>query len=200
MVQSLHTPTAPITSIDRYRSVNQSQVKQDTPLPQNIALLYSLQQTTQTSPNSPKRNRNRGIVLSQKGWQKLVEAEVLHDRFGRRYTYEQLSEQSLLDVRTISRLLSCEVKVDKSTMRTFFRAFDLQLGADDYMMPVEDETNEPVTSKSHSIDVAHTITPDLVPLVAEVLQLKQHVIEECDRLLNRLGLDEAAFSNLQRSN
>ncbi|MBD3885625.1 hypothetical protein IFO70_28315 [Phormidium tenue FACHB-886] len=81
---------------------------------------------------SAKRSRNRGMVLSCQGWQKLMQAGVLYDKFGNRYTYEQLSERSFLDERTVSRLLSCEVKVDKRTLRTFFRAFNLILESGDY--------------------------------------------------------------------
>ncbi|HEY9664766.1 MAG TPA: hypothetical protein V6C65_40525, partial [Allocoleopsis sp.] len=152
--------------------------------------------------DTPKRNRNRGVILSQKGWQKLVQAEVLHDQFGRRYTHEQLSERSLLDVRTISRLLSCEVKVDKSTMRTFFRAFDLQLDVDDYITPIDNEMSESMTQESHTLstDITSVVAPELIPLVEEVIQLKQHLIEECDRLLNRLGIDDFTLNTLQKSN
>ncbi|MFB2897575.1 hypothetical protein ACE1CI_32045 [Aerosakkonemataceae cyanobacterium BLCC-F50] len=79
-----------------------------------------------------KQSRSRGVFLSHQGWQKLVQAGVLHNEFGERFTYGQLSERSLLDERTISRLLSCEVKVDKNTLKTFFRAFNLSLEAGDF--------------------------------------------------------------------
>lgn len=183
MVQSLRTPTS-VTSIDLYRSSNRSQ------------------QAIPSQSDAPKRNRNRGVILSQKGWQKLVQAEVLHDQFGRRYTHEQLSERSLLDVRTISRLLSCEVKVDKSTMRTFFRAFDLQLDVDDYITPIDNEMSESMAQESHTLspDITSVVTPELIPLVEEVIQLKHHLIEECDRLLNRLGVDDFTLNTLQKSN
>ncbi|MBM0744405.1 hypothetical protein JOY44_22800 [Phormidium sp. CLA17] len=66
----------------------------------------------------------------------------MHNEFGQRFTYEQLSERSLLDMRTVSRLLSCEVKVDKNTLETFFRAFNLSLEADDYIVSQDDGANE----------------------------------------------------------
>ena len=61
-----------------------------------------------------------------------MQAGVLYDKFGNLCTYEQLSDRSFLDERTVSRLLSCEVKVDKSRIKTFFRAFNLILEFDDY--------------------------------------------------------------------
>lgn len=62
-----------------------------------------------------------------------MQAGVLYDESGYRYTYEQLSERSHLDERTVSRLLSCEAKVDKRTLKTFFQAFNLSLEAGDYL-------------------------------------------------------------------
>lgn len=179
MVQPLHTPSVSVTPIDRYRSFNQTQSRFD----------------------APKQSRKRGVVLSQQGWQKLVQAEVLHDRFGKRYTHEQLSERSLLDVRTISRILSCEVKVDKSTLRTFFRAFNLQLNENDYTTPTGNATdNQTILQLStHSPSVAQatgavsqpiSIAPELMPLVEELLQLKQRMVEDYDRFFHRLGLEE----------
>lgn len=49
-----------------------------------------------------------------------MQAGVLYNDFGERYTFEELSDRSLLDARTVSRILSCEVKVDKRTFRSFF--------------------------------------------------------------------------------
>jgi hypothetical protein len=88
--------------------------------------------------SSTKRKRNRGVILSCQGWQKLMHSKVLCDEFGYRYTYEQLSERSCLDERTVSRLLSCEIKVDKRTLKTFFRAFNLSLEAGDYTLSNSD--------------------------------------------------------------
>jgi hypothetical protein len=101
---------------------------------------------------SAKRSRNRGIVLSRQGWQKLMQAGVLYDEFGSRYTYEQLSDRSFLDERTVSRLLSCEVKVGKRTIKTFFYAFNLILEASDY-----------ITSKSNGMNA---ISPDAPTRIA----------------------------------
>jgi hypothetical protein len=69
---------------------------------------------------SSKRSRNRGVILSQRGWHKLKQTGALYDRWGNRYTYELLAERSLLDTRTVSRILGHEVKVDKRTLKIFF--------------------------------------------------------------------------------
>lgn len=100
-------------------------------------LLINPYRTASTVERSPRftGKRRRGVVLTQQGWQKLDQAGMLCDKYGNRFTYEQLSERSLLDNRTVSRILSCETKVDKRTLKIFFEAFNLRLDVDDYTAP-----------------------------------------------------------------
>ena len=137
--------------------------------------------------SSTKCNRNRGVILSRQGWQKLMQAEVLCHKTGYRYTYEQLSERSHLDERTISRLLSCEVKVDKSTFKTFFRAFNLSLEAGDYVLSNSNRAG--AVAPEAPTDSATTHLVEVEQLVEELSQLKQRM-SEYERLLHRLGLNE----------
>ncbi|MBD3886493.1 hypothetical protein IFO70_32985 [Phormidium tenue FACHB-886] len=138
--------------------------------------------------DSAKRSRNRGVFLSQRGWQKLIQAGVLYNECGERYTYEQLSEQSLLDMRTISRLLSCEVKVDKRTLKTFFRAFNLSLEAGDYTSFQQDEVNDvKLDTSAHATLIVPRVEFD--QLVEELRQLKQR-IRDYHQLLQRLNFNE----------
>lgn len=193
---------ASITPIDRYRSSHRS-----TQSLSDLSLRHQPYPELQSEPTAAKRNRNRGVILSQQGWEKLLQSNVLHDRFGRRYTHEQLSEQSLLDVRTISRLLSCEVKVDKSSMRRFFRAFNLQLEANDYQLPTEHRDHFEDTESSYAANMplqsalqlakhlpadSAAIAAELMSLIEELLLLKQHILEEYDRCFNQLGLEEVS--------
>ncbi|MBW4540187.1 MAG: hypothetical protein KME43_13720 [Myxacorys chilensis ATA2-1-KO14] len=169
MNQILHAQFTPIASVDG--SLQQQSHDQ---IESHLALA--------------KRSRNRGAVLSHQGWQKLMQAGVLGDEFGKRYTYEQLSERSTLDERTVSRLLSCEVKVDKSTLKTFFRAFSLLLEASDYTLFNSDRTGA-ITPET-TIDTASTKQSiEVDQLVEELSQLKQRM-REYDRLFHRLGLNE----------
>ncbi len=75
--------------------------------------ILSSQHEQLQSADSRQRHRNRGVMLSEQGWQTLTRAGVLHDQWGNRYTYETLSERSRLNDRTVSRILSREVRVDK---------------------------------------------------------------------------------------
>lgn len=163
MTQALHAQLASVTSIDVYRRQNSAE---------------------QPYLSSAKRSRNRGMILSQQGWQKLTQAGALCDEFGKRYTYEQLSERSNLDERTVSRLLSCEVKVDKSTLKTFFRAFNLLLEAGDYTSSnyrtdlKTPEASIYANSKKQAVDIEK--------LVEELSQLKQRM-REYEYLFQKLG-------------
>jgi transcriptional regulator with XRE-family HTH domain len=178
MVQALHAQLPSITSMDVYRQQN------------------SVEQS-QSYQASAKRSRNRGVVLSRHGWQKLMQAGVLCDEFGGRYTYEQLSERSHLDERTVSRLLSCEVKVDKSTLKTFFRAFNLSLEVGDHTSSNANEIGA-ITSEALTYAPPARQALKVEQLVEELNQLKQRM-GDYEHLFYRLGLNENHFGQQLRA-
>ncbi|MBD2158787.1 hypothetical protein [Leptolyngbya sp. FACHB-16] len=169
MAQTLCSQPIPIASTDAYHRQNNDE-------------------QPQSYLSSVKRSRNRGVVLSPQGWQKLMQAGVLYDELGCRYTYEQLSERSNLTERTVSRLLTCEVKVDKSTLKTFFRAFNLSLEASDYTLSNSHGTGA-VTSKALTDAKPPTQPVDLDQLVEELSQLRQRM-RKYERLFQQLKLNE----------
>jgi hypothetical protein len=150
------------------------------------------------STGSCKRNRNRGVMLSEQGWQKLVQANILHDQWGNRYTYETLSERSLLNERTVSRILSCEVRVDRRSLKIFFSAFNLHLTDDDYTTAERYSTDQSVTSlSSYRSPTAHTIEANLS--YQELRDLYQRLVQDLRYLSHLLNLDEMnGNSQLQR--
>jgi hypothetical protein len=151
---------------------------------------------SQSHLSSEKRSRNRGAFLSQRGWQKLIQAGVLHNEYGERYTYEELSARSLLDKRTVSRLLSCEVKVDKGTLKIFFQAFNLLLETSDYTSFQGNEVNNVKLNALASATLTlRKIEFDQV--VEELFQLKQQ-LREYDRLFQRLDLNESKINQRLR--
>ncbi len=82
-----------------------------------------------------KQKRQRGIILTSEGLQKLQEARLeseLKENFGERYTLEQLSECTGLDIHTIKRVLNCQQGVDKRTLERIFIAFNLDLSESCY--------------------------------------------------------------------
>jgi len=56
---------------------------------------------------------------------------------GNRCSYETLSERSLLNNRTVSRILSCEVRGDRRSLKISFAAFGLHLNGSDYLTVCE---------------------------------------------------------------
>ena len=174
MTQALRSPLVSVASMDIYRWQHSPE-----------------QSHPHLSSAKRKRKRNRGVILSRQGWQKLMQAGVLCDKLECRYTYEQLSERSHLDERTVSRLLSCEIKVDKRTLKTFFCAFNLSLEADDYTLSNSDKSGA-IAPEAPTYAVPTTQSTEVEQLVEELNQLKQRM-KEYERLFYRLGLNENYF-------
>lgn len=152
--------------------------------------MYARQSYADQSQFVPRQpNRNRGVLLSEQGWQKLTQAGVLHDQWGNRYTYEKLSERSLLNDRTISRILSGEVRVDKRSLKIFFAAFGLQLHSDDYFTATRDSASQTITSLSHYLSsTVHSIETNLSH--QELMELHQRLSQDLRHLSHLLHLHE----------
>src|SRR5690242_4847587 len=83
-----------------------------------------------------KQKRKRGVILSLLGIQKLLEArhqlEILEND-GAKFTLEELSYRTQLAPFTVSKVLARTEGVDKQSLEYFFRAFNLELTANDYV-------------------------------------------------------------------
>ena len=91
--------------------------------------------------NRQKPRRNRGIILTRSGWQKLQNARVsleFQEKSGDKYTLEELSERTGLTTATLTRVLAREEGVDKRTLVHLFMAFNLELNKSDYSKPDPD--------------------------------------------------------------
>ena len=87
----------------------------------------------------PKRKRHRGVILTAKGLKELKKARLAsehQENFGERYTYEQISELTSLDINTIKKVLHSSHGVDKRSLEKFFLAFGLELKNDLYGKPI----------------------------------------------------------------
>ncbi len=85
-----------------------------------------------------KRKRNRGVILTSKGLEKLQEARFQaeqRENGGKKYTYEQISELIGLDISTIKKVLNNKEGVDKRTLARLCSAFKLELGEEFYAKP-----------------------------------------------------------------
>ena len=85
-----------------------------------------------------KRQRNRGFLLTDTGKLKLEtarqEAEESHNG-GKRYTVEQLSQITELDLSTITRIFDSSTRTDRRTIERLFKAFNLNLETTDFYKP-----------------------------------------------------------------
>ena len=88
--------------------------------------------------NKPKQKRNRGVILTPEGLEKLQEARYEWEyktNFGERYTYEKISELTNLDINTIKKVLVAKEGVDKRSLERCFLAFQLTLAEEYYTKP-----------------------------------------------------------------
>lgn len=175
----------PPTPINRYRLIGSGHQTHADVQPASAI------QPVQSPPSFRNKSRKRGAVLTQVGWQKLMQSGVLYDDCSRRYTYEELSERSRLDSRTVSRVISCEVKVDKRTLTDFFRAFNLKLEPGDYTTPAATEKRKESGSASSAAVTSYPNMSYTDTATEELMYLRQRLKEDCDRLSNFLGLSEA---------
>ena len=85
-----------------------------------------------------KRKRNRGVILTPEGLEKLQKARMkLEQRAngGKTYTQEELSELVGIDISTIKKVLNNKEGVDKKTLAKLCSAFRLELGEEFYAKP-----------------------------------------------------------------
>lgn len=93
---------------------------------------------TDAPTHQPKRRRRRGVILTNRGFERIQSAKAdaeFQENAGHRYTLEALSERTGLAVDTLMKVFACETGVDKQTLKAFFRAFKLTLEPGDYYFP-----------------------------------------------------------------
>ncbi|MCC5661720.1 hypothetical protein LC608_33210 [Nostoc sp. XA010] len=130
--------------------------------------------------NRQNWRRNRGVLLTPKGLEKLQQAKhksEVEENFGNRYTLEEMSAKSGLSSGTISKVLNCEEGVDKRTFEELFKTFNLNLDKSDYL-------------KSNTrIDWGQAIFPSVFyGRTEELATLEQWILNERCRLLTLLGM------------
>ena len=85
--------------------------------------------------SSSKRKRNRGVILTKKGLEKLKTARYTweqEENYGERTTYETISEITNLDINTVKKILGGREKADKRSLEKFCIGFGLKLEAEFY--------------------------------------------------------------------
>ena len=132
--------------------------------------------------SQPKRKRNRGVILTPKGLKKLQLARLKSEHqanFDERYTYEQISELTRLDVKTVKKVLDAQEGVDKRSLEKFCLAFELQL--------VEEFYTKPNSRKRY--DWGEAVAVDhFFGRVEELSTISNWLLNERCRLITLLGM------------
>jgi transcriptional regulator with XRE-family HTH domain len=107
---------------------------------------------------SKNQLRRRGATLTAQGFKKLnqAKAEVEVQQNFKRYTLEDLSEETGLTPNTLSKVFNASVGVDKRTLECCFNAFNLTLLKDDYLYLEPDKDN---FAEISSMSTNQTICP-----------------------------------------
>jgi WD40 repeat protein len=160
-----------------------------------------------------KQKRKRGVILSLRGIQKLQEArhqvEILENDSAR-FTLEELSYRTQLAPFTVSKVLARAEGVDKQTLEYFFRAFGLELTANDYVraggmessgstsLTNQGEGKECVTQNSQlTADWGEVVDVSIFfGRTEEVSKLEYWIINERCRLVALLGMGGIGKSSL----
>ncbi len=85
--------------------------------------------------NQHKPKRNRGVILTLQGWEKLQTRKLeceFREKSGFKYTLEEVSERAGLTPNTVAKVLARQEGVDKQTLVRLFMAFNLELNKSDY--------------------------------------------------------------------
>ncbi|MBR8833802.1 MAG: pentapeptide repeat-containing protein [Stigonema ocellatum SAG 48.90 = DSM 106950] len=142
--------------------------------------------------NQHKPKRNRGIILTPKGWQKLQNAKFdweFQENSGCKYTLEEISERAGLTPNTVAKVLARQEGVDKQTLVRLFMAFNLELNKSDYTKSDADLEGLEGWKISKRIDWGEaTDVSVFYGRTIELNTLEQWLIKDCCRVVALLGM------------
>jgi WD40 repeat protein len=132
--------------------------------------------------SQPKRKRHRGVILTSKGLRRLQAAKLQseeQENFSEKYTNEQISELTSLDLNTIKKVLEGKQGVDKRSLEKFCLAFQVELLAEFYTKPKVNQRQD--WGEVVALD-------DFFGRTQELQTLSGWVLEERCRLIALLGM------------
>jgi WD40 repeat protein len=139
-----------------------------------------------------KQKRNRGLILTSEGWQKLQNAKLaleFQENYGAKCTLEELSERVGITPVTFRKVLTRETGVDKQTLVRLFMAFNLELEKSDYTKPGSDVGMVTSFKIPKCVDWGEAVDATVFyGRTTELAQLKQWVVEEQCRVVTILGM------------
>ncbi|WP_414548851.1 NB-ARC domain-containing protein [Anabaena sp. CCY 0017] len=146
-----------------------------------------------------KARRNRGVILTLQGWDKLQTSKAQaewEENAGESFSLEELGDRTQLAMHTISKILGRLEPVDKSSLQSAFTAFNLEFCKADYTRPSPPDDLE-VRRANPQYDWGEA--PDVSVFCGrseELVQLRQWVLEQRCRLVALLGIGGIGKSTL----
>ncbi|MDZ7954253.1 NB-ARC domain-containing protein [Nostoc sp. DedQUE09] len=141
-------------------------------------------------PEKPKRNR--GLILTREGWQKLQDAKLeweFRKNNGSKSTLEELSEQAGITPVTFRKILTRETGVDKRTLVRLFMMFNLELDVSDYISPDSNLKGQENLNNPKRVDWGEMVDVSVFyGRINELTLLEQWLIQERCRVVALLGM------------
>jgi WD40 repeat protein len=139
-----------------------------------------------------KAKRNRGILLTLQGWQKLQ--EVIHkleqqENLGWKCVINTLSKRAGLHAKTITKVLHREEGIDRPTLECLFRACNLELEKDDYLkLSSNDAQQKELTGVAQTVWREMPDVPVFYGRSDALTSLEQYLVADRCRLVALLGM------------
>jgi len=139
-----------------------------------------------------KQKRNRGLILTLEGWQKLENAKLeweFQENNGSKFTLEELSERVGITPVTFRKVLNRETGVDKQTLVRLFMAFNLELNKSDYTQPGSDLEKQEGLKVAKRVDLGEAVDVSVFyGRTTELGLLEQWLIQDHCRVVALLGM------------
>lgn len=143
--------------------------------------------------STKKKHRHRGVNLTTQGYQKLQQGIMVSankNKWGERYTIQELSDLTRLSFGTINKVLNHNGAVDKSTLLSFFHAFDLELLQGDYVkfqLKVDEKLKCNLQNNYQDWELAVDVS-DFYGQEENIATLTDWIVEKRCRLIMLLGM------------
>ena len=141
---------------------------------------------------SQKTQRQRGLILTRQGWQKLHDAKLeweISENDGYRCTLEELSYRAGITPVTLRKVLTREKGVDKRTLVQLLMAFNLELTPSDYSKPDDEQVNQDDDHVPKFIDWGEIVDVSVFyGRSQELIRIEQWVVRDRCRIVALLGM------------
>lgn len=139
-----------------------------------------------------KSRRQRGLVLTRTGWQKLQDAKLeweISENYGYRCTLEELSHRAGITPVTLRKVLTRDGGVDRRTLVQLFMAFNLDLAPSDCSKPGDEQTGADGAISPSLIDWGEIVDVSVFyGRTHELAQVERWIVRDRCRIVALLGM------------